>query len=279
MDPRVFQICSLSCFAALGLGAGILPADGFRFGVFLGVAGLSEWLGHLVFKRTKRFTLRSTLITTLSLWILLRVDSLLWLCLVPFLAIASKYLFRYSVGGSYKHFFNPANFAIVLPILLGAPVWLSPGNWAGNAGVGMWFLALGVLITLQVRKLDTAVWFLGLYLGLHLVRHLWLADPHAIYLHKLQNPGLILFAFFMITDPRSTPTTAWSRGVFAALVGVLSFYLSAKNFGTHDFFYVLFFASMFTPVLDVFSGRSAFEWKQKNLTVYQPSLSKSNQAV
>jgi len=195
-----------------------------------------------------------------------RVDSSLWLVCVPFLAIASKYLFRYRLRSGAKHFFNPANFGIVLPILLGAPVWLSPGNWAGYSAVSLWFLALGVVVTLRVQKLDTALWFLLAYLGLHLIRHFWLGDPAVIFLHKLQNPGLILFAFFMITDPRSTPTARISRMLFGIAVGTVSFYLSAKNFGVNDFFYVLFCASLLTPLLDTFVQGRVFEWSPKKFS-------------
>jgi hypothetical protein len=265
MDPRLFQIACLSCFASLGLAFGILPADWLRLGAFFSVSVLTEWFGYRFFRRCQKFTIRSAMITTLSLWILLRVDSYLWICLVPFLAISSKYLFRYVVANSRKHFFNPANFAIVFPILVGAPVWLSPGNWAGYAGVSMWFLALGVLIALKVQKLDTAIWFLATYVGLHFARHLWLGDPSAIFLHKLQNPGLILFTFFMITDPRSTPTGFIGRAAFACTIGCVSFYLSAKHFGTHDFFYVLFFSSLLTPFLDSLANLPAFEWKDTKL--------------
>jgi Na+-translocating ferredoxin:NAD+ oxidoreductase RnfD subunit len=260
MDPRLIQICCLSSFATLGLAFGVVPTDWLRLGVFFGVCSATEFCGYRYFRPSQKFTLLSAMITTLSLWILIRVDSMLWMMAIPFLAISSKYALRYSLNGSAKHFFNPANFGMMLPILLGAPVWLSPGNWAGYSAMSMWFLVLGVVLTMRVHKLDTALWFVGGYVGLHFLRHLWLQDPHAIFLHKLENPGLVLFSFFMITDPRSTPSSVWGRGVFAVFVASISFYLSAKNFGTNDFFYVLFFACWATPLLDFLGREQGFQW-------------------
>ena len=55
--------------------------------------------------------------------------------------------------------------------------------------------------------------------GLLLIgRALWLGDPLSIPLHQLQNGALLIFAFFMISDPKTTPNTARWPNRFGALV-------------------------------------------------------------
>jgi len=85
-------------------------------------------------------------------------------------------------------------------------VWISPGQW----GSAVWFVALlsffAILVLHAARRSDMALFFLGSHAALLLARAYWLGDPLAIPLHQLQSGSLLIFAFFMISDPAPRPT-------------------------------------------------------------------------
>ena len=91
----------------------------------------------------------------------------------------------------------------------------------GKRGV-LWFLmvCLGGLVVMRAARSDVTLAFLGAYLALVFGRSLWLGEPMAIPLHRLQNGALLLFAFFMISDPRTTPDSRLGRILFATLVAL-----------------------------------------------------------
>ena len=63
-----------------------------------------------------------------------------------------------------------------------------------------------------------------------LVRAAFYGDPVAIALHQLGNGAVLLFAFFMITDPRTTPATRTGRVLFALAVAAAG---AAIGFGLY----------------------------------------------
>src|SRR5262249_28286579 len=113
------------------------------------------------------------------------------------------------------HIFNRAGFAFVALVPSPAGVWISPGQW----GSAVWFAALlsffAILVLHAARRSDVAIFFLGSHAALLVVRALWLGDPLAIPLHQLQSGSLLIFAFFMISDPRTTPDSRLGRFISA----------------------------------------------------------------
>ena len=67
----------------------------------------------------------SALISGIGLATLLRTSSLWIAAGVAVLAIASKFLFRWDG----RHVMNPTNCALVVMLALGAPIWVSPGQY------------------------------------------------------------------------------------------------------------------------------------------------------
>jgi Na+-translocating ferredoxin:NAD+ oxidoreductase RnfD subunit len=62
--------------------------------------------------------------------------------------------------------------------------------------------------------------------GLLFARAAWLGDPLVIPLHQLQNGSLLIFAFFMISDPRTAPDSRFGRLIFALSVALAAHYLA-----------------------------------------------------
>ncbi|HXP74052.1 MAG TPA: RnfABCDGE type electron transport complex subunit D [Stellaceae bacterium] len=169
-----------------------------------------------------RIDLRSPLITGLSLSLLLRADEPWVYAAAGFIGISSKFLLR--VDG--KHLWNPAGLAIVVLLFGTNHVWISPGQW----GASIWFAALlaflAILVLQAARRADISLFFLGAHAALLFGPALWLSDPLAIPIHQLESGSLLLFAFFMISDPRTTPDSRLGRFLLALTVGLSAHWLA-----------------------------------------------------
>lgn len=254
-DPRWFQAASLGALLAgniawLDLGA-TAPQSAVTVAAALG------WQGLSCAGRGVRFDPLSPLVTGLSLSLLLRThDPAVWVA-APGLAIASKALLR--AGG--KHLFNPAAFAIVALLAAGADVWVSPGQWGTTAWLAALLVSAGGLVLSRARRLDIAGAFLGCTGGLLLTRAAWLGDPVAIPLHQVQSGSLLVFAFFMVTDPRSTPDHPAGRVLFAAAVAALAYHLQFGLQLRTGLYWALAAVSLATPVIDVLLPAERFRWR------------------
>ena len=108
-------------------------------------------------------------------------------------------------------------------LLLSNQVWISTGQWR-NAAIGAFALAcLGFIVLTRAKRAETTVTFLVAYATLLVGRAVWLGDPLEIPLHHLQNGALLIFAFFMISDPKTTPNTALGRIIYATIVASIAF--------------------------------------------------------
>ena len=88
----------------------------------------------------------------------------------------------------------------------------------------------------------------------------WLGEPLAIPLHRLQSGALLLFTFFMISDPRTTPDSRAGRIVFAALVAFGAWYVQFRLFRTNGLLWSLAAFSLATPLLDWLLPGSRYRW-------------------
>ena len=211
--------------------------------------------------------LKSALISGLSLCLLLRANSLLIVVLACGLTISSKFLLR--IHG--KHVFNPTNFGIALSVLLTGQAWVSPGQWGSGVLIALFVAGCGWLVVQRVERSDVTVAFLLAYPGLFFARALWLGDPLTIPLHQLTNGALLIFAFFMISDPKTTPDSRAGRILFAIAVAGVAYALRFKLYNPNALIYSLILVSVAVPVFNqVFPGPS-FAWKGgRHRTLNQP---------
>lgn len=203
-------------------------------------------------------SLRSAAITALGLCLLLRGNSYQTMVLAGFLAIASKFLFRWRS----KHFFNPANFGIIAALILTNDAWVSPGQW----GTDWWYLLLfagtGGVVLKKVGRWDTSVAFFLTYAGLEALRDLWLGWTGDVWLHQLSSGSLLLFALFMLTDPRSIPNAVAGRLLWAIAIAVLTFILQNYFYLSTAIFWALFIISPLTILLDMLWSAPRFTWNR-----------------
>ncbi len=243
-DPRHFQILALSSFL-------LLAFIWFRLDINIKscLAVIIMALGtQLLFCRLYRvpvWDVRSPLISSLSLCLLFRAESIIIPMLAAFLSIASKFLLR--ING--KHVFNPTNFGITVMLLLHAG-WVSPGQWGGLAWFSMLAAIFGLLVVTKAARYDTAFFFIAAYATIIIGRGLWLGDPATIMIHQLKSTSLLIFTFFMITDPMTTPDSRAGRALFAAITATFALYLKFSFYWHDALFYALFICSMAVPMID-----------------------------
>jgi Na+-transporting NADH:ubiquinone oxidoreductase subunit NqrB len=253
-DPRLFQIATLGGLLGYGVLDLGLDVEPLTAAVMLAVVLGTQAVGARV--TGDRFDPRSALISGLSLCLLLRTNVLALAAVAAGLAIASKFLVR--VQG--KHVFNPTNGALVAMLIFTDGVWVSPGQW-GSAAIFAFLLAsAGGLVVNRAARADVTWTFLAAHAALLLARTLWLGDPLAIPLQRLANGALVLFAFFMISDPRTTPDSRAGRVLFAVLVAVGAYLIQFKLFQTNPLLWSLAVCSLAVPLIDRLLPGGRYDW-------------------
>jgi len=206
-DPRHYQIAVLAALLAYGLTRLDFEVGGAQAAAMLTTALLTQYLCTRGLPATPAFDPRSALISGLSLCLLLRTNSFELAVVAAVVTVASKFVIR--IDG--QHLFNPTNFGIVVMLLTGH-AWVSPGQWGNVAFFALLMACLGGLVVTRAARSDITLSFLVFYMGLVFGRSLWLGEPMSIPIHRLQSGALLLFSFFMISDPRTTPgsrASAW----------------------------------------------------------------------
>ncbi|MDB9526470.1 RnfABCDGE type electron transport complex subunit D [Oscillatoria sp. CS-180] len=200
---------------------------------------------------------RSPLISALGLSLLLRVDHLPTMALAAFVAIASKFCLKVND----KHFFNPANIGIIAALTLTHDAWVSPGQWGEELWYALIFLGAGGMVLKRVGRWDTTAAFLGSYALLEAGRNWYLGWTWDVWLHRLSSGSLLLFALFMVTDPRSIPNARPARLIWAISIAALTFILRNYFYLSTAVFWALFVMSPLTVVLDAVWESKRFTWK------------------
>jgi Na+-transporting NADH:ubiquinone oxidoreductase subunit NqrB len=177
--------------------------------------------------------------------------------LTAVVAIGSKFVVRIR----RKHIFNPTNFALVAMMLLTRDVWVSPGQWGSGAFFGFLLACAGGLVVNRASRSDVTYAFIAFYAALVTGRSWWLGDPLAVPLHRLQNGALVLFAFFMISDPRTTPDSRAGRVLFAFLVAAGAWVVQFRLFRTNGLLWSLALWSLAVPLIDRLLPGGRYEWR------------------
>lgn len=221
-DARDFQIIFLSLFLLYGIwflswGVNLMP-----YGVVLISCLLSQWLGMKIFNLPSH-SIKSAIITAIGLCLLFKANSLATYALAGTFSILSKFVVR----ANGKHVFNPSLFGIIICLLLTNDSWVSPGQWGNEFTMITFITGAALMVLLKVGRIDTSLMFLGTLMLLEFSRTViyqgWEVD---VFFFKFTNGTILLFAFFMITDPVTTPKSLKARLIWGASIGVLTFVLS-----------------------------------------------------
>lgn len=162
--------------------------------------------------------------------------------LVASLSLVSKYVIRYR--GS--HLFNPSNLGLVVAFLVLGSNIIEPLDfwWApltpGMVAAYLIILIGGLLITSRLKLLSMAAAFwVSLAAGLgvlsasgHCITAAWSLSPVCgfdFWRAVLTSPELLVFLFFMITDPKTIPSGGAARIWFSSILGIACTLLMASQ--------------------------------------------------
>lgn len=254
-DPRVYQIAVLGSLLVYGIAW--LDFEMRVEGVVLVLSAvlLTQYTCTRIW-RLPVYDPRSPLISGLSLCLLLRTNSSILIAITGAITIVSKFVFR--LNG--KHIFNPTNFGLIAMMLLTDQVWVSPGQWGNDVMLAFLIACLGSLVITKASRSDITFAFLGFYAALLIGRSWWLGEPMSIPLHRLQNGALLLFSFFMISDPKTTPNSRFGRILFALLVACGAGFVHFVLFRPNGLLWSLAALSPAGPLLDRFLPGPSYEW-------------------
>ena len=255
LDPRLYQIACLGLLLIYGLGWRSFDVSPAQIVLTLGVALATQWLATR-WAALPLFDAKSALISGISLCLLLRVDEL-WLSpAAAVIAVGSKFVVRW--GG--KHIFNPTNVGIAVVVALSDRAWVSPAQWGAGPTIAFLVACLGGMVVNRAARSDVAYAFIGTFAAILFGRAMWIGQPLSVPLHQLESGSLLLFTFFMISDPKTTPNARIARFLFGALVAAGATFVAFVLFRPSGPIWSLVVLSPLVPLLDrIFPGRR-YEW-------------------
>jgi len=255
-DPRLYQILLLSSLLAYGVLRLDLEVRPGRALALLAAVLLTQYACTRLW-RLPVFDPRSALISGLSLCLLLRTNSAWLAVLAAAVTIVSKFVIR--IRG--KHVFNPTNFGIVAMMLATGAVWVSPGQWGSAAFFAFLVACLGGLVVNRAARSDVTYAFLVFYLAVLFGRALWLGQPMAIPLHQVESGGFLIFTFFMISDPKTTPDSRAGRILFALLIALGAGFVHFVLYRPNGLLLSLAFLSPAVPLIDLLLPGRRYAWR------------------
>ena len=158
------------------------------------------------------------------------------------LAILSKHAIQFRG----RHLFNPANFGLAIGLLLLGSQRADPQDlWWGPLSPAI--VATLIIIALGAALVTTRQGLIGVSLGFfatlalgagvlaangHCITARWHVGPvcgGSYWWTLMSSPEILVFMFFMITDPRTVPGGRWARVAHGVLVGALACLLIAPQ--------------------------------------------------
>jgi hypothetical protein len=246
-DPRLHVATVLLTLQALGQTVLDFRLSIAQILICLAVGALIEF-GVAFFKDKVIMWPASGLLTGNSTAFILRVPGTfhgqwwstrgIWIFIgVVAVSMASKYLIRWRG----RHIFNPSNLGLVLAFVILGPQytepqdlwWIPMGPWmivtyAILIGGGLWIARELKLLGLELGYMAA----FGLFTALafvpvpdHCMIASWYATPICgwqLWQILVTSPEVLIFAFFMVPDPRTVPDGQVGRFVFGVLVALLS---------------------------------------------------------
>lgn len=282
LDPRWFQVIFQAIFLSYGIFFLHWTADWLHYIISIVGCLLFQFAADS-YKSKRMLSIKefdrwgfSVLISAMSLCLLLKTNFWYISLLAALLTVASKYLFRIN----QKHIFNPSAFGIVATILFTKNAWLSPGQWGSNAVIFFGVVTLGTIVVTRVQKLDISLAFLFTFIGLLYWRQVYvLGWPVDHFIHSISTGSLLLFTFFMISDPRTSPNHPMARIIWAVLIAAVAFYFAAFKWKYNTPIWVLVAAAPLVPLMDKILKAKIFEWKNSFIQTINKSIFNSKHPI
>ena len=285
-DARYFQIIFQSIFLCYGIFILHWRNESWLYVAYFATSFAVQFvceyflgMKNIPFLQRLKNGIPSVLISSFGLSLLLKTNYWWVAVFAAGVSILSKYILR--ING--KHIFNPSALGIVVALVLTGKAWISPGQWGSGVVILFGVCCLGFIVVSRVQKLDVTLAFLGTFAGLIFIRQIiYLGWPMDHFIQSVSTGSLLLFSFFMITDPKTIPNHTVVRILWCTAIAALAFYLTTFKFMNGAPIFVLVLAQPLVPILDKFFKAKKFEWvpsktythEEKNFlhTIYSRSI-------
>jgi len=171
--------------------------------------------------------------TSITLSFLLYFGERMWImALTVALAIGSKHVFRVRQNGRLQHFMNPSNFGIAIVLITyqwtGVLPWnftidiYNPWDWI----IPLIIVGLGTRLNLLFTgRIPSILAWLGTFILIGVTRSFIRGTPLPADLVVLTGIPMVLFTFYMITDPQTSPSRFRSQILFGCSIAVAYYVL------------------------------------------------------
>ncbi|NWF35524.1 FG-GAP-like repeat-containing protein [Mariprofundus sp. KV] len=259
LNPAIIQRHQLLNLIFLFLIGKVLlnfPISWLEIATILAFAICIDHLLIYIAHRKVEFFSYSAVNTALGVIFLLRATDLSIYILVVALAIAQKHWLR--ING--RHFLNPSNVAVVAGLLLFPyETYTTPEQWGGMWWLGAAMTLLGLLITMRVGRVLIPIAFTISYL---ILTYTFITKNPTEIMATLISGSFLLFIYFMLTDPRTTPDRPGYQILYATSIATLTILLELM-LGARDItmFLALFIVSLFVPLMRIGQQKQSYIWQ------------------
>jgi hypothetical protein len=153
--------------------------------------------------------------------------------LVPFvfavlLAMTSKAIFTVKIAGQRRHFLNPSNTGLVATFSFFPTVGMIPYHFT-EALLGYWDWVLPAFIVCSgtflnarfTKKMPLITAWLSAFILQAVIRHALFSTSLLASLAPMTGVAFLLFTFYMITDPQTSPSTVRGQTIFGCSIGAV----------------------------------------------------------
>ena len=209
LDPKHFQTFLITLVLVVGEARYSVLGGYDRLAAALGACLLTEVVLSK-YLRGKWPSLMSAYVSGISMALLTKPQGgVLWPFAVGgFLAIASKYVLTYRD----RHVWNPTNFSISMLLLLApAQIAILSHQWGNEIWTNLLIWGVGLVVVSRAKVLHITLMYVACFLFFALLRSSLEGLPLLPEIAPLTGPMYQLFAFFMVTDPRTTVSSRKGR--------------------------------------------------------------------
>lgn len=150
-------------------------------------------------------------------------DRLLPFAYAAVMAIASKSIFTILTGGRRRHFLNPSNFGIIATVFVFTSTAVAPpyeftkdieGYW--DWALPVFFIFAGTFINYRLtKKIPLIVTWVAAFCAQAVIRHYFFPSTSLFTsIAPITGVPFLLFTFYMITDPQTSPSSPRGQVVF-----------------------------------------------------------------
>jgi len=143
-------------------------------------------------------------------------------------ATGSKAIFRVKKSSGSSHIFNPSNLGITTTLLVFPWVGIAPPyQFTENVSGALDWLIPGLIVAsgaflngAYTGRLPLVAAWLFTFAGQATVRSLMFDTPVAAALLPMSGVAFLLYTFYMVTDPATTPSDFWGQVIFGSAVAI-----------------------------------------------------------